>query len=126
MKRLVIVVAAMMFASAVFAGEASPDRSHVKLSKVPRQCLENGTATSDGYKYTCTKVDSSDVWNELEANSFGQDIFKANRQPTETADLGLVVRQDSQYTTMQAVPNEQNEVAVVETRNGFKYRYTHR
>lgn len=129
MKRIAIVIAVMVFASSVaFAAELSPDRSQVKLSKVPRACLDNGTAIANGYKYTCTKLDTSQqVWNELAATLFEKDIFRATSQPlSEEKVVGLVVRQDSTYTAQQPVLREQNEVAVVEQRDGYKYRYAKR
>jgi hypothetical protein len=125
MKRIVIIAAGLVFAASIAAAaETSPDRSHVKISVVPRQCLENGSAEADGYKYTCTKVDSSDVWNEAELRRFEKEIFEASRQPIGITQIGLVVRQDTRYTREEQ--DYKNEVAVVEKRDGYKYRYAHR
>lgn len=128
MKRIAIVAAIMVFASSVaFAAELSPERSHVRLSKVPRLCLDAGNATANGVKYTCTKVDTSEVWNDIEVRLFDKDIFEASSQPLETVTrIGLVVRQDSYATDTQVVKVDRPEVAVVERRDGYKYRYARR
>ena len=95
----------------------------MKVSEVPRQCLETGSAETSGYKFTCTKVDSSEVWNDLELRRFEKEIFEAHKQSATTL-VGLVVRQDTLVTRQAADYN--NEVAVVEKRDGYKYRYTRR
>lgn len=124
MKRIAITAAAFVFAASfASAAELSPDRSHVKVSEVPRQCLETGSAETNGAKFTCTKVDSSEVWNDLELRRFEKEIFQAQKQMQPTL-LGLVVRQDTLVTRQAA--DYQNEVAVVEKRDGYKYRYTRR
>lgn len=135
MKRIAIIAAVMVFASSLaFAGEPSPDRSHVKLApEVPRQCLDTGSVTKGDTNYTCTKVDTSEVWNEIELKKFEKDIFEAyserQPQPPRRVRIGLVVRQDYISTTTlppQKVTKEENEVAHVERRDGYKYRYTRR
>lgn len=134
MKRIVIISAVLVLVSSfAFAAEQSPDRSHVKISGVPRQCLESGSVEKDGVKYTCSKVDSSEVWNEAELRKFDKEIFEAFSQPLPvppepTTRIGLVVRQDTLYTTkrVETVSDERNEVALVERRDGYKYRYTRR
>lgn len=133
MKRIAIVIAVMVFASSIaFAAELSPDRSQVKLSNVPRACLDTGSAIANGYKYTCTKQDTSQqVWNELAVRSFEKDIFKAYSQPVPEQEklVGLVVRQDWTLTSQQPVLTERNGVAVVEQveqRQVHKYRYAKR
>ena len=126
MKRIAIVIAVMVFASSVaFAAEQSPDRSQVKLSEVPRACLDLGTATKGGLKYTCTKVDTSEVWNELAVRTFNKDIFEAVSQREPTL-IGLVVRQDSYVTDTQTIRVDRPEVAKVERRDGYKYSYSRR
>lgn len=134
MKRIVTIVAGMLLvSSAVLAAEQSPDPSHVKVVSVPRQCLENGSAEKGGFKYTCSKVDSSEVWNEAELRKFDKDIFEAYKQPLPhepepSTRIGLVVRQDTLQTAeqVQTVTTEKNEVALVERRDGYKYRYARR
>lgn len=123
MKRIAIVIAVMIFASSVaFAAEQSPDRSQVKLSEVPRACLDLGSATKGDLKYTCTKVDTSEVWNELAVRTFNKDIFEAVSQRA----VGLVVRQDSYVTDTQTIRVDRPEVAKVERRDGYKYSYSRR
>lgn len=135
MKRIAIVIAVMVFSSSIaFAAERSPDRLNVKLARnVPRQCIEIGSVESGGVKYTCTKIDTSEVWNDVELKRFDKDIFEAYRQelptpPPARVRIGLVVRQDSIETEKQIqkvdVDKERNEVAFVERRDGYKYRYT--
>lgn len=128
MKRIVVIVAGMLLVSSVaFAAEQSPDPSHVKVVSVPRQCIETGSAERGGFKYTCSKVDSSEVWNEIELRKFDKDIFEAYKQESSTR-IGLVVRQDTVQTAeqVQTVTTEKNEVALVERRDGYKYRYARR
>jgi hypothetical protein len=126
MKRIVVIVAGMLLVSSVaLAAEQSPDPSHVKVVSVPRQCIENGSAERGGFKYTCSKVDSSEVWNEVELRKFDKDIFEAYKQESSTR-IGLVVRQDTVQTAVQQVETEKNEVALVERRDGYKYRYARR
>lgn len=134
MKRITTICAVLMLMSTLaFAAEQSPDRAHVRLADVPRQCLESGTVERNGMKYTCTKVDTSEVWNEIELRKFDKEIFEAYRQPLPREPepamrIGLVVRQDTVYTTERiqkvAVADEKNEVAYVERRDGYKYRYS--
>jgi hypothetical protein len=129
MKRIALIATVVVFAAlSALAAEQSPDRSHVKIVNVPRQCLEAGSAEVNGVKYTCTKIDSSEVWNELELQKFDKDIFDAYREPMERTRIGLVVRQDTVYTTerVQRVADEKNEVALVERRDGYKYKYARR
>lgn len=133
MKRIAIIAVVLILVSSfAFAAEQSPDRSHVKISGVPRQCLETGSSEKNSVKYTCTKVDSSEVWNEAELRKFEKEIFEAYSQPLpiqpETTRIGLVVRQDTVHATEQitTVNTEKNEVALVERRDGYKYRYTRR
>ncbi|MGN6184673.1 MAG: hypothetical protein ACTHQM_13575 [Thermoanaerobaculia bacterium] len=125
MKKSLLFTAIFVLAAPLAMAELSPDRNHVVLAKsVPRECLEQGSFETSTMKYTCTKVDTSEVWNDLELAKFDKDIFEASRQPKSVEKIGLVVRQDSMYT--RAVPAEQNEVAFVERRDGYKYRYTRR
>lgn len=136
MKRFVIVAAIILIAAPmVFGAEQSPARSNVKPSLVPRQCLDNGSAEKGGYKFTCNKVDTAEVWNEIELRKFEKDIFEAYKQeipkpqPVDAVTrVGLVVRQDT--VTTREVPQIENvetkEVAVVEQRDGYKYRYAKR
>ncbi|MGZ5444205.1 MAG: hypothetical protein ACXW5U_20450 [Thermoanaerobaculia bacterium] len=136
MKRIAIIAAVMVFASSLaFAAEQSPDRLNVKIARnVPRQCLEIGSVEAGGVKYTCTKVDTSEVWNDVELRRFDKDIFEAYRQELPTTPppvrIGLVVRQDSVETHEEIkkinIDQERNEVAFVERRDGYKYRYTRR
>jgi hypothetical protein len=123
MKRIAILSALLAFAAPLaIAAESSPDRSHVKISEVPRQCLETGIAETTAFKYTCTKVDSSEVWNDIELRRFDKEIFEAHKQ--SNTRLGLVVRQDTLVTRQET--GVKNETAVVEQRDGTKYRYTRR
>lgn len=123
MKRIVVIVAILAFAAPLAFAELSPDRAHVKIARdLPRECLDQGSFETATTKYTCTKVDSSEVWNDVELRKFDKEIFEAFRQ--EVQRIGLVVRQDSTYT--RSVPDQQKEVAYVERRDGTKYRYTHK
>jgi len=125
MKKTIAITAVMLLtASFAIAGESSPDRSHVKISEVPRECLDTGTAQAGNYKYTCTKVDTSDVWNDLEIRRFEKEIYEAAKQPVGVLNLGLVVKQDTLVTRQER--DYKGETAVVERRDGTKYRYTHR
>jgi hypothetical protein len=132
MKRfaLLLAILILVFAFPALAQERSPDRSHVSIAPVPAECLASGTAERGHFKYTCNKVDSSDVWNEQEAEVFQKDIFEASMQPLPkelppASRIGLVVRQDSTTTQEHVVtqPVTRNEVAFVERRQNFKYRY---
>src|SRR5689334_23954673 len=72
MKKLSLFIAVLTFpfAFSALAQERSPDPSHVVRSPVPQACLDAGSAETGGFKFTCTKVDSSDVWNDLEVDAF--------------------------------------------------------
>ena len=126
MKKISIITAVLLLtASLALAGESSPDRSHVKVSEVPRACLDTGMAQTATHKYTCTKVEAAEVWNDIEIRKFDKEIFEASKQPfTTTVNLGLVVRQDTLFTRPQTDTKE--ETAVVERRDGTKYRYSRR
>lgn len=133
MKKITVIIAMMLVAAAVAYGEDSPDRTHVKIVRVPSQCLENGSAEQNGVKYTCSKVDTSEVWNDTELRKFDKDIFEAYQQaaprpPEPQTRIGLVVRQDTLETTkhVQESTTERKEVALVERRDGYKYRYSRR
>lgn len=123
-KRITIAIAILLLASSLAAGESSPDRSHVKISEVPRACLDTGSAQTTNYKYTCTKVDASDVWNDVELRRFEKEIYEASKQPIGTVSLGLVVKQDTLVTRQET--DYKGETAVVERRDGTKYRYSRR
>ena len=126
MNRMIVITVAMLLlvAPLAIAGESSPDRSHVKISEVPRACLESGMAQTASYKYTCTKVDTSDVWNDIELRRFEKEIFEASKQPVGNLSLGLVVKQDTLVTRQET--DYKGETATVERRDGTKYRYSHR
>lgn len=136
MKRFAILMSllAVVFAIPAIAQERSPDSSHVLRSPVPQDCLTNGWAERGHIKYTCTKVDSSDVWNEMEAESFQKDIYEAYQKPivTEpaTTRVGLIVKQDSVRTASHVETKVETvtakETAYVEQRQqtqNYKYRY---
>ena len=132
MKKLAIILAVMLFAAVAY-GEDSPDRTHVKIVRVPAQCLETGSAEQGGVNYTCAKVDTAEVWNDTELRKFDKDIFEAYQQaaprPPEPRTLvGLVVRQETLETTehIQKSTTPRKEVALVERRDGYKYRYARR
>lgn len=124
MKRIIVIASLLLLAASHAAGESSPDRSHVKISEVPRACLETGSAQTANFKYTCTKVDTSDVWNDIELRRFEKEIYEASKQPVGMVSLGLVVKQDTVVTRQ--VDDTKGETAVVERRDGTKYRYTRR
>jgi hypothetical protein len=127
MKRTIFIAAVLTFAASLaFAAEESPDRSHVRISDVPRQCLESGSTNVGGMKFTCNKVDTSEVWNDAELRIFEKDIFEAFKTPESTSTrIGLVVRQDTKVT--RATIDYQNEVAQVRKEpEGHKYKYTHK
>lgn len=131
MKRIVIAAVITVFAASMSVyAELSPDRSHVKISRVPAQCLDSGSAVANGMKYTCTKIDTAEVWNESEVKTFEKDIFEAYRQPLPqpepaAARYGLVVRQDSSESkqVVQTVTSETKEAADVDRHDGYKYSY---
>lgn len=125
MKKSLLFTAIFVLAAPLAMAELSPDRNHVVLAKsVPRECLEQGSFETSTMKYTCNKIEPAEVWNEIELKQFEKEVFEAFRQPKSVEAIGLVVRQDSTYT--RSVPDEQKEVAFVERRNGYKYRYTRR
>jgi hypothetical protein len=125
MKRIIVITALLLLTtSPAIAGESSPDRSHVKISEVPRACLDTGSAQTANYKYTCTKVDTSDVWNDIELRRFEKEIYEASKQPIGMVSLGLVVKQDTLVTRQET--DYKGETAIVERRDGTKYRYSRR
>lgn len=124
MKRIAIIVPILLLTASLATAESSPDRSHVKISEVPRACIDTGTAQTADYKYTCTKVDTSDVWNDIEIRRFEKEIYEASKQPVGMVNLGLVVKQDTRVTRQET--DYKGETAVVERRDGTKYRYSHR
>lgn len=125
MKQIIVITAVLLLtASVAIAGESSPDRSHVKISEVPRACLDTGSAQTANFKYTCAKVDASDVWNDIELRRFEKEIYEASKQPIGTVSLGLVVKQDTLVTRQET--DYKGETAVVERRDGTKYRYSRR
>jgi len=136
MKRFAILLAVLVLVAAIpaVAQERSPDRSHVSLSPVPQDCLVNGSAQRGRIKYTCNKVDSSDVWNDAEADSFQKEIFEAYQQPVvvepSSSRIGLVVKQDSVSTRPIVEKRSESvtskETAYVNKQAGYKYRYAHK
>src|ERR1041385_2369139 len=124
MKRIAVIVPVALLTASLAAAESSPDRSHVKISEVPRECIDNGIAQTASFKYTCTKVDTSEVWNDIEIQKFDKEIYEASKQPVGMVSLGLIVKQDTRVTRPQT--DYKAETAVVERRDGTKYRYSHR
>jgi len=124
MKRIAVIVPVLLLTATLAAAESSPDLSHVKISEVPRACIDNGSAQTASYKYTCTKVDTSDVWNDIEIRRFEKEIYEASKQPVGMVNLGLIVKQDTLVTRQET--DYKGETAVVERRDGTKYRYSRR
>lgn len=124
MKRIAIIVPILLLTASLALAESSPDRSHVRISEVPRACIDTGIAQTASYKYTCTKVDTSDVWNDIEIRRFEKEIYEASKQPVGMVNLGLIVKQDTVVTRQEQ--DTRGETAVVERRDGTKYRYSRR
>lgn len=116
--RTCIMIATLILSCAVVFAD-SPPKGTVAYSKVPYRCLTDGTATGqegeyEGWKFTCVKQDTSDVFHQITGTLYTKTIYKADAEPTsKLKDFGYVVEQNETTTITVPQPKEENRVAIV-------------